>query len=99
MKKDIKEILDSITPDTTIEEVLAYCDTAEDLDLILKSIPAPDSSSVLLSDKLKQRAQRVATIAKEFNGEVTMCHLQRVLEISFPKAVAIYDWLKGIGVA
>ena len=99
MKKDIKEILDGITPDTTIEEVLAYCDTAEDLDLILKSIHTPDNSRVPLSDQLKQRAQRVATIAKEFNGEVTICYLQRVLEVSFPKAAAIFDWLKCIGVA
>ncbi len=37
MKKDLEEILKLITPDTTVEELVSYCDSVEDFDLITKT--------------------------------------------------------------
>ena len=96
MKKDIKEILSSITPDSTVDEILAYCDTTEDFELIIKSLPKMESNGVVLSDGLKQRAQRLSVIAKEFNAEITTAYIQRTLKISYKQATAVLDWLKSV---
>jgi len=43
MKKDLDEILKLITPESPIEEVVGYCDTEEDFELIMKNLLGPDS--------------------------------------------------------
>lgn len=83
MKKDLEEILNCITPETPIEEALAYRDTAVVED---KAYP--------LSDELKQKVLRLVKIAEHFNTEITTAYLQRVLEIPYPQALALYEWLK-----
>ncbi len=94
MKKDINEILSSITPETPIEEVLGYCDTAEDFDLIAKNISTMDSRAFSISDSLKQTVIRLATIAKEENKEITTVYIQKNLKVQYPQALALYEWLK-----
>lgn len=94
MKKDINEILSGITPKTPIEEVLAYCDTTEDFELIIKSVSAMDSKAYPLSDELKQTVLRLATIAKEFNKEITACYIQKNLNVPYPQALALYEFFK-----
>lgn len=94
MKKDLEEILNCITPKTTIEEVLAYCDTTEDFELIIKNVSAMDSKVCPLSAELKQTVLRLATIAKEFNKEITACYIQKNLNVSYPQALALYEFFK-----
>ena len=94
MRKDINEILSSITPETPIEELLAYCDTTEDFELIIKNLSAMDSKSYPLSDELKQTVLRLATLAKEFNREITACYIQKNLKVPYPQAAAMYEFFK-----
>lgn len=94
MKKDLEEILKQITPETAIEEVASYCDTAEDFELIIRNLPAVNSGEVLVSDNLNQKALRLAKIAKSFNQEVTTAYIQKCLKLPYPQALTIYEWLK-----
>lgn len=94
MKKDLEEILNCITSETTIEEVLANCNTTEDFKLIIKNISAMDSKVYPLSDMLKQTVLRLATIAKEFNKEITACYIQKNLNVPYPQALALYEFFK-----
>lgn len=94
MKQDINEILSNITPETPIKEIAGYCDTAEDFDLIFKNLFAMDSKTYPLSDELKKTVLRLATIAKEFNKELTACYVQKNLKVPYPQALALYEWLK-----
>ena len=98
MKKNIKEILSSITPETPIEEVVAYCDTVEDLELIIKNLYTMDSKVSPISDKLKQTILRLAIIAREFNQEITACYIQLNLKVPYPQAAALYKFFKSIDI-
>ena len=71
MKKDINEILKAIIPDTPIEDVIAYCDTVEDFDLLLANLPHTDSKPIPLSDELKNAALRLLEQSKLNAAEIT----------------------------
>ena len=94
MKKDIKEILSNITPETTIEEVAGYCDTVEDFDLIFKNLSAMECKELPITYELKETVLRMAALAKELNKEITACYVQKNLKVPYPQAVAMYEWLK-----
>ena len=96
MKKDINEILITITPETPIEEVIAYCDTVEDFDLILSKLPITDSMPVPQSDDLKKAALSLLEKSKLNAAEITTVFIQRNLKVPYPQAAALVDWLKTI---
>lgn len=94
MKKDLDVILKLITPETPIEKVLGYCDTAEDFDLIVNNISIMDSRAFPISNSLKQTVKKLVTIAKEENKEITTVYIQKNLEVPYPQALALYESLK-----
>lgn len=96
MKKNLSEILNSITHDTPLEEIVAYCDNIEDFELILKSLPKTESKSVQLPEEIKQAALSVVETNKLNAAEITTAYIQRNLPITYPQAAAIVDWLKSI---
>lgn len=96
MKKDIKEILKAITTDTPIEEVVAYCDTVEDFDLILSKLPHTESNPAPLSDELKKAALSLLAQSKLNAAKITTSYIQRNLPVTYPQAAALVDWLKTI---
>ena len=96
MKKDINEILITITPEMPIEEVIAYCDTVEDFDLILSKLPITDSMPVPQSDDLKKAALSLLEKSKLNAAEITTVFIQRNLKVPYPQAAALVDWLKTI---
>ena len=96
MKKDINEILKTITPNTPIEEVIAYCDTVEDFDLILSKLPITDSMPVPLSDELKKTALSLVKTNNLNAAEITTSFIQKNLPVTYPQAAALVDWLKAI---
>lgn len=94
MKKNLQEILNSITPDTTVEEVIVYCDSMEDFDLILANMAEMRSKPVQLSEEIKQAALSLVKTNKLNAAEITTAYIQRNLPVTYPNAVAIVDWLK-----
>lgn len=96
MKKDINEILKAITYDTPIEEVIAYCDTVEDFDLILSKLPITDSMPVKLSDELKKAVLSLVKTNKLNTAKITTSYIQRNLPVTYTQAAALVDWLKAI---
>ena len=96
MKKDINEILKAITPDTSIKEIVAYCDTVEDFDLILSKLPNTDSMPVPLSDELKKAALCLLEKSKLNAAEITTSYIQKNLPVTYPQAEALVDWLKPV---
>ena len=96
MKKDINEILKAITPETPIEEVVAYCDTVEDFNLIISKLPHTESKPVPLSDELKKAALNLLVQSKLNAADITTSFIQRNLSVTYPQAAALVDWLKAI---
>lgn len=94
MKKDIKEILKVIKPETPIEEVAAYCDTVEDFELILSKLPKTESKPVPLSDELRKAALNLLNENKLNAADITTSFIQRNLSVTYPHAAALVDWLK-----
>lgn len=94
MKKDINEILKAITPETPIEEVIAYCDTVEDFNLILSKLPHTENKPVPLSDELKKAAFSLVKTNKLNAAEITTSFIQKNLTVTYPQAAALVDWLK-----
>lgn len=93
MKKHLQEILNSITPDTPLEEVVAYCDNIEDFELIFNSLPETESKPVQLSEEIKQSTLSLVKTNKLNAAEITTSYLQRNLPIPYPQAAALVDWL------
>jgi hypothetical protein len=93
MKKDLNEILKNITPDTPIDDVLAYCDSIEDLQLILASMQFEESEQTNLSDEIIQAAFALFENSKLTKEQITTAYIQRNLNVSYPQAVAIVDLL------
>ena len=94
MKKDLNEILENITPETPLEEVVAYCDNIEDFELIFKSLPKTESKPVQLSEEIKQAALSLVKINKLNEAEITTSYIQRNLSVTYSQAAALVDWLK-----
>lgn len=94
MKKNIEEILKSITLDSPLEGTLAYCDTVEDFELILANLPETESKPVLLSEEIKQAALNLVKTNKLNTAKITTSYIQRNLPVTYPQAAAIVDWLK-----
>ena len=94
MKKDINDILKSVTPETPIEEVAAYCDTVEDFNLIISKLPHTESKPVTLSDELKKAALSLLTQSKLNAADITTSFIQRNMPVTYPQATALVDWLK-----
>lgn len=93
MKKDINEILKIVTPDTPLKEVIAYCDSLEDFELIFASLPETESKTVLLSGEIKQAALSLVKTNKLNAAEITTAYIQRNLHVTYPQAAALVDWL------
>lgn len=89
MKKNLQEILNSITPDTPLEEVAAYCDNIEDFELIFASLPEIKSKPVQLSAEIKQAALSLVKTNKLNAAEITTSYLQRNLPVTYPQAETI----------
>lgn len=94
MKKNLQEILNSITPDTTVEEVIVYCDSMEDFDLILANMAEMRSKPVQLSEEIKQAALSLVKTYKLHMAEITTSYIQQNLPVTYPQAAALVDWLK-----
>lgn len=94
MKKNIKEILKNITPETPIEEVITYCDTVEDFELIISSLPESESNTGQLSEKMQQAALSLFKTNKLNAAKITTAYIQRNLSVTYSQAAAIFDWLK-----
>lgn len=94
MKKNIEEILKSITPKTPIEEIISYCNNIEDFEVIIVNLPEMKSKPVLLSGKMKQAALSSVKINKLYAAEITTAYMQRNLSVTYTQAAAIVDWLK-----
>ena len=96
MKKDINEIVKAITPETPIEEIVAYCDTVEDFNLILSSLPHTGSAPVPLTNDLKKAALNLLCSSKLNAADITTSSIQRNLPVTYPQAAALVDWLNGL---
>ena len=96
MKKNINEILKTVTPDTSLEEVITYCDNVEDFELIIANIPEMESKPVQLSEEIKQAALSLIKENKLNATEITTSYIQQNLPVTYPQAVAIVDWLRTI---
>ncbi len=94
MKKNIKEILENVTPNTLLKEVIAYCDNMEDVELIIANLPKTKSKPVQLSDEIKQAALSLVKTYKLHMAEITTSYIQRNLPVAYPQAAALVDWLK-----
>lgn len=94
MKKDINDILKAITPETPIEKIIAYCDTVEDFELILSSLPHTGSTPVPLTDELKKAALSLLAKSKLNAVDITTSFIQKNLPVTYPQAAALVDWLK-----
>jgi len=96
MKKDINEILKTITPQTLIDEVINLCDSIEDFELILANISKTENKSVRLSNEIKETALSLIKTNKLNEAEITTAFIQKSLPVTYPQAVAIVDWLKHV---
>ena len=94
MKKNIEEILKSVTPDTPIEEITEYCATVEDFELIISHLPKAESKPIQLSENIKQSALNLVKTNKLKAAQITSAFIQRNMPVSYPKAAAVVDWLK-----
>ena len=94
MKKDINEILKAITPQTPIEEVIAYCDSVDDFELILSKLPQTESQPIPISDELKKAALSLVKTNKLNAAEITTSFIQKNLPVTYPQAAALIVWLK-----
>ena len=94
MTKDINEILKAITPDTPIEEIVAYCDAVEDFNLLLSKLPHTEKKPAPLSNELKKAALSLLVQSKLNAAEITTSYIQRNLPVTYPQAAALVDWLK-----
>ena len=94
MTKDINEILKAITSDTPIKEVVAYCDTVEDFDLLLSKLPSMESKPVPLSDELKKAALNLVKTNKLNATDIPTSFILRNLPVTYPQAATLVDWLK-----
>lgn len=93
MKKEIKEILKIITPETSIEETISYCNNIEDFEAIIVNLPEMKSKPVLLSKEIKQAALRLVKTNKLNAAQITISFIQRNLPVTYPQAAALVDWL------
>lgn len=93
MKKNIKETLKSVTPETPIEEIISYCDTLEDFELIISRLPEAETKPVQLSEEIKQAALNLVKTNKINAAQITSAFIQKNMPVSYTKAVAIADWL------
>lgn len=98
MKKDINDILKTVTPNTPIKKIVAYCDTVEDFELILSALPRPKSEHVPLPDKLKKAALSLIAQYKLNAADITTSFIQKSLPVTYPQAAALVDWLKATSI-
>lgn len=96
MKKDLKEILAHITSQTTIEEIISYCDTTDDLEIILANLPQMKSKPTPISNELRQEVLNLVKTNNLNPKDITTSFIQKNLPVSYPKAAALVDWLKTI---
>ena len=90
MRKEIEELLKTITPETKIADLVGKVETLEEITFLLQHIKMRPKSEEL-SDKLKIRAlTELKGIPKE---ELTIPKIQKTMLIGYPKAAAIRDWL------
>lgn len=94
MKGNLLNIIEKIKPHTTIEEIISYCDTTDDLEIILANLPQIKSKPTPLSDEVKQEVLNLVEINNLNPKEITISFIQRNLPVSYPKAAALVDWLK-----
>lgn len=94
MKKNIKVILKNITPETSIEETISYCNKIEDFEAIIVNLPEMKSKPVLLSKEIKQAALSLVKTNELNAAQITSAFIQKNMPVSYPKAAAIVDWLK-----
>ena len=96
MKGNIQDIIKKIRPETTIEEIISYCDTTDDLDMILANLPQIKSKPTPLSDDIKQEVLNLIKTNNLNPKEITTSFIQKNLPVSYSKATALVDWLKTI---
>lgn len=90
MRKEIEELVNEITPETQIADLIGRVETDEEITFLLQNVKSQPKSDEL-SDELNLRA------LKELKGipikELTIPKIQKIMLIDFPKAEAVRDWL------
>lgn len=93
MKGKIEDIIKKISGDTPLEIVAAYCDTIEDLELLMASVkPTEKKNIVRLPEDLVRAA--VELVKNMTPDEITTSFIQRNMNIGYPQAAALCDMLK-----
>lgn len=93
MKKPLNEILATITPNTPLDKVLAYCDDVKDLEQILLLVPKGEKKPPLLPEVMKKSALRLLTTSKRNTEEINTAYLQKHLRVTYPQAAALLKYL------
>ena len=94
MKGNLQDIIEKIKPETSIEEIISYCDTTDDLEIILANLPQMKSKPTPISDELKQEVLNLIESNNLDPKEITTSFIQKNLPVSYSKAAALVDWLK-----
>lgn len=93
MKRPLNEILATITTNTPLDKVLAYCDDAEDLKQILLLMPKGEKTPPLLPEVMKKSALRLLATSKRNTEEIDTTYLQKHLCATYPQALAILKYV------
>ena len=88
----LEEILEKIDWDTPIEEMSKYCDSPEDIQVILSALRNKRELPELGEPSEKPKALAVENLDKI--GELRPANVQKTLKCSFPDACRVIKWLK-----
>lgn len=92
MKGKLEEILEKIDWDTPVEEMSKYCDSPEDLQVILSALKNKRKLPELGEPSEELKALAVENLDKI--GELRPVNVQITLKCSFPDACRVINWLK-----
>ncbi len=92
MKGKLEEILEKIDWGTPIEEISTYCDSPEDIQILLSALRNKSAPPELGEPSEKLKALALENLDKI--GELRPANVQRTLRCSYPNACRVINWLK-----
>lgn len=92
MEGKLEEILEKIDWDTPIEEISKYCDSLEDIQILLSALRNKRELPELGEPSEKLKALAVENLDKI--GELRPANVQKTLKCSYPNACRVIKWLK-----
>lgn len=99
MRKEIEEFAEVITPETRITELIGVVKSMEEISFLLdaiklKAIETQPKKVIFLSEQVKARAlAELIDLPKE---ELTIPKIQIKMQIGYPQASVIFDWLHSL---